>query len=42
MAFRYREPLISDFETEEDYDKAFAAWESAKDDYCEAYLERER
>ena len=39
MAWRYTEPLPSDFETEEEYEKAMEAYEYALDDYCERCLE---
>lgn len=42
MAFRYREPLRSDYDTDEEYEAAIEAYESAMDDYCERYLEERR
>lgn len=34
MKWRYKEPLPSDYETEEEYEEALAAYERALDDYC--------
>ena len=42
MAFKYREPQIDDYETEEEYLDAIAAYESALDDYCDRYIEDRR
>lgn len=42
MAFRFREPLPSDFETDEEYKEAMQAYEAALDDYSECYFERSR
>ena len=42
MSFRFTEPIPSDYETYEEYERAHDAWESAMDDYCEEYLERKR
>jgi hypothetical protein len=42
MAFRYKEPQRSDYETDEEFEEAIAIYESAMDDYCERYLERKR
>lgn len=42
MSFGYREPIPSDYDTFEDYERAHDAWEAAMDDYCEEYLERKR
>lgn len=42
MSFGYREPIPSDYDTYEDYERAHDAWEAAMDDYCEEYLERHR
>ena len=42
MSFRYREPRPEDYDTQEEYEEAVALYESALDDYCDSYLERER
>lgn len=42
MSFEYREPIPSDYETYEEYERDHDAWEAAMDDYCEEYLERKR
>jgi hypothetical protein len=42
MAWKYREPQPSDYETDEEYEEAISAYESAMDDYCDEYLERQR
>ena len=39
---RYREPLRSDYESDEEYEEALSNYESAMDDYCERYIERKR
>ena len=42
MKWGYREPLRSDYETDEEYEKACDAYESALYDYCESYEEYSR
>lgn len=39
---RYREPIRSDYETEEDYEDAMAAYQDAVDAYVDWYEERRR
>lgn len=34
MSWRYKEPQRSDFDTDEEYEEAFDAYENALDDYC--------
>lgn len=33
-------PMRDEYPTEEDFEEAYAAWESAEDDYAEEYMER--
>ena len=40
--WKYREPRPEDYDTDEEYQEALAAYESALYDYCEEYLERDR
>ena len=42
MSWRYREPMRSDFETEEEYESAKSAYEFAEDMYAEEYFLRSR
>jgi len=42
MNLSFKEPLPSDYETYEDYERAHDSWEAAMDDYCEEYLESRR
>lgn len=35
-------PRKDDYPTEDDYQEAVAAWESAEDDYADEYMERQR
>lgn len=42
MSWRYREPIRSDFDTDEEYEAELATYESALDDYCDNRFERER
>lgn len=42
MSWRYREPVRSDFDTDEEYEAELATYESALDDYCDNRFERER
>lgn len=42
MAWKYREPSRSDFDTEEEYESNLAAYESALDDYCDRCIEDEK
>ena len=42
MAFKYKEPVRSDYDTDEEYEEAIAIYESALDDYCERYIESKR
>ena len=42
MSFRYREPRPEAYDTQEEYEEAVALYESALDDYCDSYFERER
>lgn len=42
MSFTYTEPIPSDFDTYEEYEREHRLWELAMDDYCEEYLERKR
>lgn len=39
--WKYREPRPEDYDTQEEYEEALAAYESALYDYCEEYLERD-
>ena len=39
---KYREPIRSDFETEEDYEDAMAAYQDAVDAYVDWHKERRR
>ena len=42
MNLSFKEPLPSDYDTYEDYERAHDSWEAAMDDYCEEYLESKR
>ena len=42
MSWKYRKPLRSDFDTEEEYEDALAAYESEVDDYISWYEERHK
>lgn len=42
MSWRYREPIRSDYDTQEEYESALSAYEDALDSYCEEYIERKR
>ena len=39
MAFRYKEPLRCDFDSDEEYQEAIDLYESALDDYCDRYMD---
>lgn len=40
MSWKYRYPREEDYDTEEAYEEACAAYESAEDDYVDEYIER--
>lgn len=40
MGFRFREPLRSQFDTEEEYQEALQTFEWAESEYIDAYEER--
>lgn len=42
MSWRYREPQRCDYDTEEEYEEAYDAYENALDDYCDWVMERRR
>lgn len=42
MSWKYKYPSLEDYDSEEEYEEACAAYESAEDDYAEEYLERVR
>lgn len=39
MSWNYREPLLEDYETEEEYQEALDAYHYALDTYCDIYEE---
>lgn len=39
MTWRYREPLPSDFDTEDEYEKALTAYDNALDNYIDQRME---
>lgn len=39
---RFREPIRSDFETEEEYEYALSTYEDACEDYLDWYMESRR
>jgi len=41
MSWRYREPQRCDYDTDEDYEEAYDAYERALDDYC-SWVEEHR
>lgn len=42
MSWKYREPLRSDYDSDEDYEDARDRYDSACDDYIERYREKRR
>ena len=42
MSWMYREPMRSEFDTDEEYESAKSAYECAEDMYAEEYLEMGR
>ena len=40
--WKYHEPRPEDYETEEDYEEALAAYDRALDDYIDDYVDRRR
>lgn len=42
MSWRYSEPQRSDFDTEEEYEEVYDAYENALDDYCSWVEDRRR
>jgi hypothetical protein len=42
MSWKYRPPLRSDYDTEEEYQEALDNYYRAQDDYCDEQWERER
>lgn len=42
MSFGHTEPLPSDYETLEEFERDHRLWEYAMNDYCEEYLDRRR
>lgn len=41
MSWKHREPIPSDYETEEEYELALEEYETALDDYC-SWVEEHR
>lgn len=42
MSWKYREPQREDYDTDEEYEEAYDAYENALDDYCDWVEERRR
>lgn len=42
MSWRYTEPQMDDYDTEEEYEDALEAYENALDDYCSWVEDRRR
>ena len=40
MSWRYREPQRADYDSDEEYEEAYAIYDSACTDYVERYRER--